>query len=294
MWVDGKMDSAGIVTLRLRARPEADLLGYRILRANSPDHEFSVRLESFNDNNSYGTNDTLYSDTVDIATLTKNVYYRVTALDKNHNESAMSTILAVPRPDVIAPVPPVIRDVRMTDTSVILGIIPSTSEDAAWHIVYRRVGEGAALDSVARLGSRDTLYVDSDVSKSTAYWYSMRAVDSSGLRSDLSPSVVGRPYETDTRPEVQNLTARYDATRRVVVLQWDYPARSEDFWFVVYRAGTGTQLRQFARLTSADRTYTDNAPLQREDGTAVYAVRVVARSGSESKLEPKVQVTIGR
>ncbi len=294
VWIDGKMDSLGVVTLRLKARTEQDLMGYRILRANAADHEFSVLLESFNDNNTYNANDSVYRDTVEIQTLTRNVYYRVTALDKNHNESPMSVILVVPRPDVIAPVAPVIRDVRMTDTTVILGYVSSTSEDIAWHIVYRRVSEGAAWDSIARVGPRDTLYTDNNVSKSVDYWYAMRAVDSSGLRSDLSPSVVGRAYETDTRPEVQNLTARYNPTRRVVELAWQYPTLAEEFWFVVYGTGAGGQLQKFARVSSTDRTFTDDAPLQREDGTAQYAVRVVARSGSESKLEPRVQVAIGR
>ena len=40
-WIKGSMDSNGVVTLVVKPNLEKDLMGYRILTSNSPEHEFS-------------------------------------------------------------------------------------------------------------------------------------------------------------------------------------------------------------------------------------------------------------
>src|SRR5690606_31332222 len=40
VWVSGVMDSTGVVALVINPNTEKDLMGYRILRSNSPEHEF--------------------------------------------------------------------------------------------------------------------------------------------------------------------------------------------------------------------------------------------------------------
>jgi hypothetical protein len=283
-WIDGRMDSNGVVTLRLHANPERDLMGYRLLRANAPDHEFSVVRESFGD--STAATDTVYHDTVEIRTLTRWTYYRAVALDRNFNESDFSPILAVPRPDVIPPVAPVITDVFVTDSSVRLIYAASSSEDLAYHTIYRRVGESAEWDSIARAGRHDTLFLDRGVTMNTIYQYALRATDSSGLRSELSPPVIARPDDPGIRPGVTRLTAVADSIRKQVILRWEYGGLAEEHWFVVYRGGEDGRLRQYARITSRERTFTDGQPATSE---TTYAVRVVTPYGAQSALGEKVR-----
>ena len=52
VWVSGEIDSLGVVTLEVERNPESDLMGYRLFRANDPDHEFSVIFEGFVDDDS--------------------------------------------------------------------------------------------------------------------------------------------------------------------------------------------------------------------------------------------------
>jgi fibronectin type 3 domain-containing protein len=296
-WISGKMDTLGVVTLRLHANAEADLMGYRILRANAPDHEFSVVTESYDPNGIYEATDTLYRDTVEVRTLTRYAYYRAVALDGNYNESIPSEILAVSRPDLIAPVAPVIVNTGVTDSTVLLDYVPSSSEDVAWHIIYRKSDEASAWDSIARVGSRDSLFVDHHVTKNIAYHYAIRAVDSSGLRSEVSSSVVARPYDSGLRPGVKNLTASYDPAKRRVELRWEYSGLNEDYWFVVHRSGENGALRQFARVAPSDHIFVDEQPLSGTDdaqSTPTYAVRVVTQSGAVSTLDTKVQVVMPR
>jgi len=292
-WIDGRMDSNGVVTLRLRAHRERDFMGYRLFRANAPDHEFSLIHSSFGSTDSVAVTDTVFRDTVTIQTLTRHTYYRAVALDRNYNESAPSTILPVLRPDVIAPASPVIVDVAVTDTTVRLLFARSPAEDVAYHVVYRSTNDGNTWDSIARVDRVDTTFVDRAVRMSTPYAYSMTAVDSSGLRSDRSMAALARPYDPGTRPGVTQLNATYDRNSGAVSLRWTYNGLAEDYWFVIYRAGGDGGLRQHARVAGNERTFVDRA-IGSDVTTATYAVRVVTRSGAESLLEEKVGVEIAR
>ncbi len=128
----GAIDTNGIVHLQWRRGPERNLLGYRVLRANAPEHEFSQLTGLVH-------TDTTFVDTVEVRTLTRNVYYRVASVNRRYIHSEMSSILALRRPDVVPPEAPVFTDVFPTDSSVVLKWAPSTSEDLKWHILYRRL-----------------------------------------------------------------------------------------------------------------------------------------------------------
>jgi hypothetical protein len=89
------------------------LLGYRVLWANDSTHEFSSRTNEI-------WMDTTFVDTVSLNTLTRNVYYRIVAVDTRYHHSAPSDILELVRPDVVPPVAPIFTDVYVTETSVAL------------------------------------------------------------------------------------------------------------------------------------------------------------------------------
>ncbi|MCB0713881.1 MAG: hypothetical protein KDD67_16255 [Ignavibacteriae bacterium] len=291
-WVDGRMDSNGVVTLRLRSNTEVDLRGYRLLRANAPDHEFSVVIESFGEDK-YSQTDTLFRDTVEMHTLTRYVYYQAVALDRNFNESNPSVVFAIPRPDIVPPTGPVITDVVVTDTSVQLQYISSSSDDVAYQSLFRSIGEEGEWDSIARINRHDSIFIDRDVEPNVVYRYAMLAVDSSGLQSDLSMSVSGRPYDTGIRPGVTQLRAAYDSTKKEVELEWEYGGLQENYWFVIYRANADGQLRQFARTSSRARTFVDTENFG-IGSTGIYAVRVVTSSGAQSKIDDRVSVLLPR
>src|SRR5688500_18519759 len=97
------------------------------------------------------------------------------------------------------------------------------------------------------------VFVDRAVKRTCVYQYSVAAVDSSALRSDLSVSVIGRPYNSGVLPPVRQLVARHDRDRGAIDLRWDYGDPGEEHWFVVYRADEQGMLRQYARVTSSER-----------------------------------------
>jgi len=131
------IDSLGVVTITLELGIERDLMGYKLFKANSPDHEFSVIEEAYKENK--GDSNLVkveFTDTVTLRSLTPKIFYRVKALDFNYNQSEFSEIIAVTRPDTIPPVSPVFSNVIVGEKQVELYFVTSSSEDVKEHTNY--------------------------------------------------------------------------------------------------------------------------------------------------------------
>src|SRR5690606_1101602 len=258
VWVSGVMDSTGVVALVINPNTEKDLMGYRILRSNSPEHEFSSIIESFGNDSLDYTGITEFKDTVSLETTTPYVYYCITALDNRYNESELSEYIAVKRPDIIAPVTPVILDVTVTDKSVSLLFAPSTSEDISYHIAFRRIMNNEKWDSLATLGSADSIFIDLNLKPNIMYEYALLAVDSSGLKSELSFPVNARPYYTGVLPVVKNLSVLFDEEKSNSILKWDYE-NLENVNFVIYRVFENNPPQRFATVSQSEsRNFIDS------------------------------------
>jgi hypothetical protein len=290
-WLKGSMDSVGVVTLILKPNVEKDLMGYRILISNSPEHEFSSIIESFGNDSLDFAGITEFKDTVTLETTTPYVYYRAAALDNRYNESELSGIIAIRRPDIIAPIVPVIIDVSVTDKSVTLFFAPSTSEDVNYHVAFRRILGEEKWDSLSALGSTDTTFTDNNVKPNIMYEYSLLAVDSSGLRSEFSFSVTARPYYTGVLTAIKNLKIEYDEKKNGTILNWDYE-NSEGVYFVVYRAFEKTLPGRYATVKESEsRIFTDEK-LTSGKGNYSYAVKVFDNLGGESKMSETVNIYV--
>jgi fibronectin type 3 domain-containing protein len=280
----GTIDRAGVVSLRWHRGPERNLLGYRVLRANAPDHEFSQLTGEVHA-------DTAFADTVEVHTLTRNVYYRIAAVNRRYIHSELSPILSLRRPDVVSPEAPVFTDVFPTDSSVMLKWAPSASEDLKWHILYRRLAGEQKWIPMDTVSKSDRSYIDKSVQENTLYEYLVEAVDSTGLRSPAAVPVQARSYDTGVRPTVENLTARFEEKNKRIVLRWLYRARKlENYFFIVYRAARDAGLAKYRSVESAQASFTDVDLVG--SGVYEYAVQVVTENGSASPICDKVQVVV--
>jgi len=290
-WVGGTMDTMGIVTLTLRRNTEHDFMGYRILRGNDPSHEFVVSLESFTDGAAPAGNDTTFTDTLTVRSLSPSIYYQATALDRNHNESAVSEVLEVHRPDMIPPVPPVILDVFVTDSSVSVSWIPSGSRDAGAHILFRRSKSDTAWRKLAVFDAKEHLYIDENIRKSVEYLYALRAIDSSGQLSAMSNIVPARPYDTGVRPGLRDVMARYDSAAKKIQVGWTRPRTAEAHELFLYRSIDGAPLMRRAIISDqAQNTWNDDHfPLK---GTIAYRIILRTQDGGRSRLSDPVTVTL--
>lgn len=282
-WKEAFMDSNGIVTLRLEPNNEFDLMGYRILTANSPDHEFSSIIESFDPDSAELKFKTEFRDTVELYTTNKFIYYRATALDNRFNESGFSDIIAVPRPDVVPPVAPVLMDAKVTEKDITLFFIPSSSEDVKNQYLLRRLSDSEKWDTIAVLNPSDSIYTDKTVRTNILYQYTLFAVDSSNLKSDLSFILETRPYYIGALPEISNFTINYDEKNKLAILNWDYDNIS-NISFVIYKSYNTQPLVRYKTITEINaRTFTDN-DFSYGSGVYKYAMKVYDNFGGESKL----------
>lgn len=274
--LSGTIDTNGIVRLHWHMSPEQNILGYRLLWANDPKEEFAQRTPTV-------WTDTSYIDTIVVKTLTRYIYYRVAAVNKRRLHSDVSTIVSLKRPSVVSPPQSVFTNVLVTDTSVNLSWAHSPSEDLAYQLLLRRASEkDQAWTILDTAGKKAEFYMDRKVEQNVMYQYQLIAVDSSGLRSQPSSPVQGRPYDRGLRPAVQNLSAQYDSVAKSVTLKWSYtPSRQEEYWFVVYRSVEGRPLGMYRSVKSETAEFRDSdLPLP----PYKYAVRVVTKSGAQSVL----------
>jgi hypothetical protein len=282
----GTIDTNGVVRLQWRRNTERNILGYRVLRANALDHEFTQRTNQV-------WRDTVFTDTVEVNTLTRFIYYKIAAVNNRYNHSPTTAPLGLRRPDRVAPEAPVFSDVRVSDSSVVLKWASSTSEDVQSHILYRRTAGQTRWTVLATLSHSAGTFEDKDVQQNVMYEYQIEAQDSTGLRTMALLPVQARPYDTGVRPAPSALQASYDAAARRVLLSWFYiPRREEKFYYVVYRAAPNAPLVQYRSFTSARPAFTDTELLG--TGSYVYAVKILTESGAESPLSEKVSVIVPR
>jgi hypothetical protein len=274
--LSGIINKQGVVHLRWNLGPEHNIIGYRVMWANVSTHEFSQCIDE-------PVPDTVFVDSVTIRTLSHFVYYRIAAVTDRYIQSPLSAIIALRRPDVVAPASPVFLDVRATDSSVVLRWAKSPSDDVAKQILYRRNHGSQPWNPLRSLGVRETQYTDTAVITKTMYEYQIEVVDSSGLHSPPSPVAQARPFDPGIRTPVKDLSVHYDTTSKTVKLNWKYASpRKERFWFVIYRAENQALVTEYSSLEGSAREFQDHTV--HRSTSYKYAVRVKTEEGAESQL----------
>ena len=279
------IDSLGVVTITLELGIENDLMGYKLFKANSPDHEFSVIEEAYkNGKADLNMVKVEFTDTVTLHSLTPEIFYRVKALDFNYNQSEFSEIIAVTRPDTIPPVSPVFSNVVVGEKHVKLNFVPSSSEDVKEHSIYRKTDELKDWEIIKTFDDSLNSFIDTNVTKGITYYYSIRAMDGSGLFSDYASAVYGKPYDTGVRLPIENLSAKVE--EKIIILEWDYPVVKTEHTFVIYKRDSNGQIVQYD--TTKEKSYTD----KRINKENYYAVKVVTNDGGQSILSAIVSKEI--
>jgi fibronectin type 3 domain-containing protein len=280
----GMIDTAGVVHLTWNRNRERTLLGYRVLRANAPEHEFTQLTGQV-------WPDTAYTDTVAVRTLTRNVYYRIAAVNVRYNHSRPTAILALRRYDATPPEAPAFYDVQASDSAVALRWAPSSSSDVRSHVLSRRIPPSEPWTALATLLNSAAQYVDHAVQQGVMYEYRIEAVDSAGLHSPPGLTVQARPFDSGVRPAPTNVKASFDQRTNEVTLSWTYASpKSESSFIVVFRSRNGTAFLRYRSVEADQGTFVDREITG--SGEYAYAVKVITRTGAESVLSAPARVRI--
>ncbi len=248
----GVMDTTGIVRLNWTKNLEEDLKGYRIFKADNPDVEFSeVTRSAF-----VGV---VYTDTVIAANLNKKIYYKLVAEDQRYNRSEFSEVLVIDKPDMIPPSPPVLKKYEVTSEGIRINWIPSSSEDVATHVVYRKNGEkDDALWQIVFESTilKDTSFLDTKELERNVYRYTVMAKDSVGFESEpANPITVVWNGKTITKNDI-TFSGTANRELRFINLSWKvkHDAVVE---YRLYRGTSADNLRLYKTLDGTTKGYND-------------------------------------
>lgn len=272
----GSIDTNGVVTLHWKLGPEQDIQGYRVYFANAVDHEFSIKTPK-------PLRDTVFNDTITLNTLSKKIYYRIAAVDRNYNHSEVSELLVLEKPDILPPVEPLFADYRVSDTAVVLTMIPSSSKDVKEHILFRRISGTEPWNAIKTWprGKMPNAFSDVSVKGPTYYQYTLVAIDSSGNRSKNSPTMDVRVMPKVSKSEIDGIELKFNETKREVIISWKKP-NSEVNYYVIYRGKDG---KRPSVLTSPAGNLTSFSEVLLPGKTNYqYLIKAIYKDGGESPL----------
>jgi fibronectin type 3 domain-containing protein len=271
----GEIDSTGVVTLKWNWGSEIDLAGYMVYFTNSADHVYSMV-------NQMPLADTIYTDTIQIKTLTRNVYYKIKAVDTRWNYSEYSGALELTRPDIIPPTSPVFSNYKVTEEGVQLEWIPSSSNDVAGYEL--EIYTNQELVRKIYIEKRDSLkrytYSDTRVEPGNLYTYRAYTLDEAGLRSKSSDPVSIKAIDTKPKSAVTDLSASMNATDNSVFLKWSYSQTEPVKRFILYRAVEGATFVTYKSLPGSEHSFSDHTI--RKGMTYEYTIKAVYNSGKQT------------
>lgn len=292
-WVKFSIDSIkgstnALVKLQVRKPKEYDFWGYRLYKSNAQEHEFSLIKETINQDSVVVYKDSIFTDTVTMNSLTKYVYYKISAVDFNQNESKPSSLIAVKRPDIIPPVSPVIKDIKAYQDSIVIVFEPSSSDDVKKHIVYKKLSSEVNWKQFKELNSTANKFLDKDVIKNEFYDYAVMAIDSTGLKSPMSFKASAKAYDTYSLPDIKNFTSTY--VNSELQFNWDYAEKGAIF-YVIYLKNKKNAFDVVTTITDSKQKTWKKSQLLKPGKYEYYIKAFLKKSPKESKLsEPAIVI----
>jgi fibronectin type 3 domain-containing protein len=277
--LSGEISKEGIANLHWKKNAEPDLYGYRVYRANAAGEEF-VQVSR------KPVTDTTFTDTLEVKTLAKFVFYKLVALDKHFNPSGFSDFLELKRPDVIPPAPPSFTEVVSKTNGVYLVWNASPSEDVIRHELYRTEAGKEEWLQLSVFADTTTRYTDISANAGSVYSYKVRAVDRGDLRTDSRP-ISAKKLDSGLRPGVASFRATADRSNQQIILRWTYKETGVES-FLLYRAEPGKPMRLYQTLDGKQTELTDtdlfiNTLYQ-------YRIKAVFKDGSESAFSKALEM----
>ena len=278
----GKIDSTGKVKISWAKPIEDDVKGYIVQFANALDHPFVGRSKGV-------VEDTIFTDSITLHTLTEKIYYRIAAVDLNENVSDFSNILALKKPDIIKPVPPNFYDYRATDSTIFLAWHPSQSEDAVKQRLYRKLANGTdTWKVIAEMDNTKNTFTDKPPTVDL-YAYSIEAEDDDGLRSLQNDPIFLKIVDDKKLKMMPQLAAVFDEKTKTVHLSWQFAA-SQKINYLLYRAVDDLPLQHIKTIAGETRSFDDAKVVV---GTKYrYAIKAIENNERESKLSDAVKVLV--
>ncbi|MCB0479481.1 MAG: hypothetical protein KDC84_15035 [Crocinitomicaceae bacterium] len=229
----GEVDSNGIVILRW-SKVKDELLGYRIYRKNSVGEEIVEITDRLNQ-------DTSFVDSISLQNLTNKIFYAVSAVDHNHNNSLLSKTIELIKPDLIPPSPSIFGPSLINQDGIGLTWVLSGSNDVSSVILQKRDSSG--FRNVFET-DKDTFYLDTEVENGRIYTYRLKTNDHSGNEGYSKEFHV--TYELGFRTGIRKLSFDLNRESQIINLSWKNP--SEIYAVYIYLGKDDGPIRLYKTL----------------------------------------------
>jgi uncharacterized protein len=279
---EGKIDTNGVVSLNWSSAKARDLMGYRLFYSNSPDHEFSLLSDQI-------IRDTVYSHRLTLKTLSTRIYYKIVSVDKRYNHSNPSSILMLMKPDTISPITPVFSNFQVSDSTVVLTFINSSSKDVSLQKLYRKSENSTEWKMIYswRPDSSIFSYVDREILEDSYYQYTLEAIDSSNNASPKALPIKVKIYRKRSHDIVANFTAIKHGNG--VQLKWN-KSELKVKEYIIRRKRNDEIQKRLVTVSGMTNTYIDEESLA--SGSYQYSIRAVFEIGhvSAETLAPQAVI----
>lgn len=246
IWKEGYIDTSGAVFLYWEENTEEDLGGYHVFYANAENAEYSKLT------NSAELEINEYIDSIEVMTLTKDIYYKLMAIDFRGNQSAYSEPLKLTRPDLIPPSPPVFKSCEQEVDKIQINFANSSSDDVANTFLQRKrdAKDWETIFNSSKRGGNELFYDTTSICSET-YLYRLYSQDESGLMS-YSDTISLSCIDSGKRPDIKDI--ELTQVENSIQLKWEYDFYDKVKSVMVYRKEQGDKLRKVEQLWSKEIT----------------------------------------
>ncbi len=273
----GNIDRNGKVKLTWKKNVEKDLKGYRVFRTNALHEEMVEVSRHFILKN-------VFEDSVDIKSLTEEIYFSVNAVDSTYNNSKLSVPIKLMKPDYIPPVAAPIIAINPNEKGNLIRWINSTSTDVL-KTEIRRSKDGKIFEMVFTSKDSTSQFLDTLIESETGYYYRTIVVDDAHNFSESESVYLFNSKLTFDIKDSVNVTVNRE--KKFIQLNW-FPLKQEVYSYTIYKAKKGEALRSFKTVNGNilelkdDELYISNE--------YVYAIKAVLKSGREVMVAKEVRV----
>ena len=268
----GKIDSTGNVSLSWNLGTEYDLAGYMIYFSNAKDHVFTTL-------NNEPLQDSVYQDSIQILTLTEEIFYVIKAIDVSYNHSESSDTLRLIKPDLIPPSAPLFDNYKLSEEGVLLSWVPSSSKDV---ISYRLSRKDTAEFQLLKEVSGDPIeysFLDSTAVPGVVYTYSIVAIDDANLTSNSPDNLSVKLPDLSKVPPVSKMRVVTNSKTNTLKISWQYNHRG-DYRFVLYKAINGGPFQSYKSIKGNINEFNDYDV--KKEKQYEYVLKVHLKNGKTS------------
>lgn len=258
----GEMDSLGVVTLKWKANAENDVAGYKILRGNLKNEEFSTL-------NTSPLLQTSFIDTVGLHLLNSEVYYRIIAVDHVNNHSKPSEICTVVKPDTVPPTAPVFANYEITDNCLKINWHNSSSSDLENTRLLRQAGTNGSVETIRSWKDNSLISVTDTLKRgSTTYVYDLVSTDKKGNQTHALRKLEVTAPVLALKNIITDFNGGANANEHAVTLSWQINTTSPA-QINLYR-GKGQKPPTFYKTLTGNATKFYDTQVQLAENYAYY------------------------